>query len=50
MTAKSTSAAPALLPRIESRIVVIRNLRVMIDADLAALYGVTTKRLNEQVL
>ncbi len=49
MTAKSTSATPALLPRIETRIVVIRNLRVMVDADLAALYGVTTKRLNEQV-
>jgi len=37
------------LPRIESRIVVLRGLRLMIDADLAALYGVTTKRLNEQV-
>ena len=49
MTTKSTSATPALLPRIESRIVNLRNLRVMIDADLATLYGVTTKRLNEQV-
>ena len=38
-----------LLPRIESRIVVLRGLRLMIDADLAVLYGVTTKRLNEQV-
>jgi len=37
------------LPRIESRIVVPRGLRLMIDADLAALYGVTNKRLNEQV-
>ncbi len=27
----------------------LRGLRVMIDADLATLYGVTTKRLNEQV-
>ena len=45
----STSIAPALLPRIESRIVVLRGLRLIIDADLAALYGVTTKRLNEQV-
>jgi hypothetical protein len=43
------STSPALLPRIETRIVVVRNLRVMIDADLATLYGVTTKRLNEQV-
>ena len=49
MAVKSTSVTPALLPRIETRILVIRSLRVMIDADLAALYGVTTKRLNEQV-
>ena len=38
-----------ILPRIESHILTIRGLRVMIDADLAALYGVPTKRLNEQV-
>jgi hypothetical protein len=49
MSSTTPASTPALLPRIESRIVVIRNLRVMIDADLAALYGVTTKRLNEQV-
>ena len=34
---------------IESRIFVIRDEKVMIDRDLAQLYGVTTKRLNEQV-
>jgi hypothetical protein len=34
---------------IENRILHIRGLRVMIDTDLAELYGVTTKRLNEQV-
>ena len=38
-----------LVPRIESRIQVIRGLRVMLDVDLAALYGVQTQRLNEQV-
>lgn len=38
-----------LVPRIESRIQVIRGQRVMLDVDLAALYGVPTKRLNEQV-
>ena len=43
------STSSALVPRIESRIVVLRGLRLMIDADLATLYGVTTKRLNEQV-
>lgn len=34
---------------IMSKILLIRNQKVMIDSDLAALYGVTTKRLNEQV-
>jgi hypothetical protein len=34
---------------IQNRILVIRGEKVMIDADLAQLYGVTTKRLNEQV-
>ncbi len=27
----------------------VRSLRVILDSDLAALYGVSTKRLNEQV-
>src|SRR6266404_1846436 len=30
-------------------IVVLRGHKVLLDAELAALYGVTTKRLNEQV-
>jgi hypothetical protein len=34
---------------IEQRIHVLRGERVMLDADLAALYGVTTGRLNEAV-
>jgi hypothetical protein len=34
---------------IERIIFTIRGQRVMIDRDLAALYGVSTKRLNEQV-
>jgi hypothetical protein len=34
---------------IEHRIVVVRGQKVMLDVDLAALYGVATKRLNEQV-
>lgn len=32
-----------------TRILVIRGERVMIDADLAELYGVTTKALNQAV-
>ncbi|MBI5543291.1 MAG: ORF6N domain-containing protein [Deltaproteobacteria bacterium] len=39
----------AVVERVESRILIIRGKRVMLDADLAELYGVTTKRLNEQV-
>jgi len=34
---------------IESKILEIRNTRVMIDADIAELYGVETKALNQQV-
>ena len=35
--------------RIAQGILMIRGHKVMLDADLADLYGVTTKRLNEQV-
>jgi hypothetical protein len=34
---------------VESRILFLRKRRVILDSDLAALYGVTVKRLNEQV-
>lgn len=34
---------------IEKKILLIRGHKIMIDSDLANLYGVTTKRLNEQV-
>ncbi len=34
---------------IRSRILTIRSVQVMLDRDLAELYGVPTKRLNEQV-
>lgn len=34
---------------IASRILLIRDQKVMVDSDIATLYGVTTKRLNEQV-
>jgi len=35
--------------RIAQSIVVLRGQRVLLDADLAELYGVATKRFNEQV-
>lgn len=34
---------------IESKILFLRGEKVILDRDLAELYGVTTKRLNEQV-
>jgi hypothetical protein len=44
-------SAAQLLPleAVTQRIVVLREQKVLIDADLAALYGVETRRLNEQV-
>ncbi len=41
----------AIVPveRIESRILLIRCYKVMLDSDLAEPYGVRTRRLNEQV-
>ena len=41
----------AIIPveHIESKILFIRGQRVMLDSDLAAIYGVPTRRLNEQV-
>ena len=38
-----------LTETIEKRFLLIRGQKVMIDSDLSELYGVTTKRLNEQV-
>lgn len=35
--------------QIENSIRLIRGLKVMLDSDLAGLYGVSVKRLNEQV-
>ena len=47
----SKCAMKDLLPteRIERTILLIRGQKVILDMDLARLYGVTTKRLNEQV-
>jgi hypothetical protein len=35
--------------KIEQRILLIRGEKVIVDADLAEFYNVSTKRLNEQV-
>ena len=40
---------PSLQPLIQTRILSLRSQRVMLDADLAQLYGVPTKALNQAV-
>ena len=44
---KSTAIVPQEI--IESKILIIRNRKVLIDRDLAELYGVTTGNLNKAV-
>jgi hypothetical protein len=44
---KTNSIVP--VERIENRILIIRGQRVMLDQDLAFLYGVETKALNRAV-
>jgi hypothetical protein len=44
---KSIISVP--LERVEKAICMIRGEKVILDTDLARLYGVTTTRLNEQV-
>ena len=43
------STALVKVGKIQQRILLIRGVKVMVDADLAEAYGVTTRRLNEQV-
>ena len=49
MNAAKDTTATVVASRIESRILIVRGLRVMVDADLAELYGVPTKVLNQAV-
>jgi len=44
------SEAPIPVERIQRAICLLRGEKVMLDADLAALYGVTTGNLNKAVL
>jgi hypothetical protein len=39
----------AVATRVDKIILLVRGERVILDSDLASIYGVTTKRLNEQV-
>ena len=50
-SSKQSDHQSSIVPgeRIEQTILLIRGEKVILDVDLAVLYGVTTKRLNEQV-
>jgi hypothetical protein len=49
-TLSHTSRSVAVgIEQVADRIVVVRGRRVLLDRDLAAVYGVVLKRLNEQV-
>ena len=39
----------SILPEIENKIFTVRGVSVMLDSDLALLYGVETKRINQTV-
>ena len=45
----NTKRKTLVTTNLEPRIVTIRGLKVILDFDLAKIYGVATKRLNEQV-
>jgi hypothetical protein len=51
VTALSKTPKHRLTPvyAVETRVLFLRHQRVMLDADIAELYGVPVKRLNEQV-
>ena len=38
-----------LLPQVEEKIITLRDQQVILDCDVAELYGVETKRINEAV-
>ena len=46
---KKVSRPVVPVQTIEDRIFIIQGLKIILDKDLAELYGVPTKRLNEQV-
>jgi len=43
------TSALVLTRKVGSKILVLRNQKVILDSDLAELYGVSVKRLNEQI-
>ncbi|MDE5612724.1 MAG: ORF6N domain-containing protein [Odoribacter sp.] len=49
MVKHTTELPPKLLTAVRESIVVIRDIPIIVDADVANLYGVETKRVNEAV-
>ena len=49
ITKNETSNGLIPLEEVENKIVVVRGQQVLLDRDVAALYGVETKRVNEAV-
>jgi len=49
MSTKKAENPITHIGQVERVILSVRGQRIMLDADLARIYGVTTKRLNEQV-
>jgi hypothetical protein len=49
MTQTRGPTATVPVERISQSILILRGVKVLLDSDLAGLYGTTTKRFNEQV-
>ncbi len=48
-TNQSRDRLPVLYSQVEKKIVIVREMPVILDADVATLYGVETKRVNEAI-
>ena len=46
---KDETTLPVLMEQVEDKIMTVRGQRVLLDRDVAVLYGVETKRVNEAV-
>ena len=49
LVTKDTDVLPVSIKEVEDKIAVIRNQEVIADADVAFLYGVQTKEVNQAV-
>jgi ORF6N domain len=47
--ARPKHTIPVVVEQISRSILILRGQRIILDRELAVIYGVTTKRLNEQV-